>query len=80
MVLLAPAPVPGSLAHMGPLYLPLPEKGEGVDPKLPHPTMETQSLRAISLDTMVALPLRVYGPLEKGNQATQYWPFSLADL
>lgn len=37
-------------------------------------------LRATSPDTMVALPLRAYGPLEKGSQAMQYWPFSLVDL
>ncbi|EDL25607.1 mCG147850 [Mus musculus] len=42
--------------------------------------MGIQSLRATSPDTTVALLLGAYGPLEKGNQAMQYWPFSLADL
>ena len=31
-------------------------------------------------DTMVALPLRASGPLDKVNEAMRYWPFSWANL
>lgn len=56
------------------------EGGVGEYPQLSGPTMGTQSLRAISRDSTVALPMRVYGPLENGNQAMKYCPFSLANL
>ena len=71
MVPPVPVAVPGCSAHLrpGPLYPPLPEGGAGRD------------LRATpSTNTTVALSLRTYGPLDKGSQAMQYWPFSLADL
>ena len=82
MALPASALVPGSSSHMGPgpLYPPLWEGGSGGDPQLPSLTMGTQSLRDTSPDIMVAFMLRAYGPLGKGNQAMQYWPFSLADM
>ena len=71
---------PGSSDHMGlgPLYTTLLEGGERGDPQLPHLTMSTQNLKATFPDTTVALPLIAYGLIKMGNQAMQYWPFSLA--
>ena len=70
-----PAPALNSLAHTGPgtLYPP-PHFTGGRSwrrPKFPGPAIGTQSLSITSPDTAVALPLRAYGPLDKGNQAMQ---------
>ena len=77
MTPLGPALALGSSAHMRPGLLNphLSEGGvEGV-PQFPSPLMGTRSLRAANPNAMVFLPLSTYRPLDKGNQAVQYWPF-----